>query len=517
MRPAGEGHPPSTSALQDGPPPWPDGGPQQAPEAVVSQLIHQGRLTEANVLFDRLLAGVPLDNEGWRRSAALARLAAFAWHLHRIPLALELAAEVLAALEMGYPDGPTTAEGLRLLAYLLDSIGERENALQIDRRAVSVARRANDPALLGQCLQNLAGTLNFLALDGSPASARPAFEEARALLEEGLALPCGKQVRVGLYGAYAVTLAGLGELIVAERMAVTTQRLAVEVDSRWGEAVGAWVLAKIRMARGELLPARELATFAVVAAKQHNHIPLVLRLSVDLADVCAAIGDKPGEAAALRYTLTATRTESAAMRKGLAQALEQRRVAIRAQQAAAAASADAERDPLTGLANRRGLERTAALLFEQAAATATTVSLIIVDIDRFKSINDEAGHIVGDQVLSEVAQLLRAECRTGDLVARWGGEEFVILIVERRDQPAGPVLAERMRQAVLTHNWTAGIGDLPPPTISAGVAAASPTSLGGPSLQDLFSAADAALYRAKRAGRNQVEVARLYRDGGDLP
>ncbi|MGI8313055.1 GGDEF domain-containing protein [Saccharopolyspora hattusasensis] len=126
-----------------------------------------------------------------------------------------------------------------------------------------------------------------------------------------------------------------------------------------------------------------------------------------------------------------------------------------------------------------------------------------MDVDNFKKINDAAGHTAGDAVLQEVALLLRRECRSDDLVCRWAGDEFLVLLADREQAPGpgGPELAERIRAAVETHDWTPQVGPRTrPPTISVGVA------IGPTQFDPLFAAADRALYRAKHAGRNRVEV-----------
>lgn len=494
----------------------PSGAPppdDEAYGATVRRLIHQGRLGEARLLFDDLLGRVPQDNDRWQRTAALAQLAAYAWHLRRIPTAVELTADALAQLDGGYPEGPGAAAALRLSAYVLGSIGEYERANEIYRRALDVARRADDPALLILCLQNLGGGLNISAFYLGEQAARRRYEESKVLIEEGLTLMAqhgaDDRTRIGVVGAYAVVMEALGHRAGAGHLAGQTLELAKSADSRWGDAVGYWVLSRLRRRNGDLTESRRLATRAVVAAEAHNHLPLSLRVSQNLADVCAEMGDSAGEAAALRYMIAANRNEATAIREGLAQALEQRRFAIGAQQAAADASADAERDPLTGLANRRGLDRAAELMLEQAKILGSTIWLMIIDVDLFKTVNDLAGHIVGDAVLTEIAQLLRAECRGSDLLARWAGDEFVVMLDNSGQLPgAGPAVAERIRASVDGHPWGTRLGAAPGPTISIGVAAAAP----GPvsmSAQDLFVAADEALYRAKRGGRNRTEVARL--------
>jgi diguanylate cyclase (GGDEF)-like protein len=170
---------------------------------------------------------------------------------------------------------------------------------------------------------------------------------------------------------------------------------------------------------------------------------------------------------------------------------------------AARAVHDAERravvDPLTGLRNRRQFERTLEAYGTGPAAPAT---LIYIDLDRFKQLNDTLGHAAGDAALKHVARLLEAAVRDGDLVARIGGEEFAVWL-PRTPQPEGLEVAERIRASVAGAKWHWS-GSAYPLTTSCGVAA-FPEPIGD--VRNLEAAADAALYRAKEAGRDRVEKA----------
>jgi diguanylate cyclase (GGDEF)-like protein len=153
-------------------------------------------------------------------------------------------------------------------------------------------------------------------------------------------------------------------------------------------------------------------------------------------------------------------------------------------------------DPLTGLANRRALEHAVEVLKRDAPGAAATVA--IADIDHFKEINDRLGHAVGDEVLRVVAAILERFARREDLVCRYGGEEFVLLLGSS-DKRVARSLTERMRAAIEAHPWDDIAGRLTV-TISIGVAAGSAAEM-----NDLLGSADRLLYRAKRAGRNRVE------------
>ena len=158
----------------------------------------------------------------------------------------------------------------------------------------------------------------------------------------------------------------------------------------------------------------------------------------------------------------------------------------------------ATQDPLTRLLNRRGLEDALYISFAHASRHGLSTSAIMVDIDHFKKINDSFGHEAGDQVLRQVADTLQRMSRASDVVARTGGEEF-LLVLPDTGLDAARHLAERIREA---------IGEKPlavdhqkiPVTISLGVASVA----GDVDLEALAQAADRAMYLAKRGGRNRV-------------
>ncbi|ANQ83426.1 PAS/PAC/GGDEF-domain-containing protein [Azoarcus olearius] len=158
----------------------------------------------------------------------------------------------------------------------------------------------------------------------------------------------------------------------------------------------------------------------------------------------------------------------------------------------------ASRDPLTGLYNRRAGEQALELQVQAAHAEGTALSLIIGDIDHFKSINDRHGHPAGDRVLAGVGEALRGAVRSRDLAVRWGGEEFVVLVPECGAARALE-LAERLRSSVAGLQFPA-VGRV---TMSLGLA----TLVAGETAAGLVMRADRALYRAKHGGRDRVETA----------
>lgn len=155
----------------------------------------------------------------------------------------------------------------------------------------------------------------------------------------------------------------------------------------------------------------------------------------------------------------------------------------------------ASEDTLTGLLNRRGMEQSALNLL---ALSEDPVSALMIDVDHFKKINDTWGHEIGDKVLRQVGALLKSGCRQGDLVARWGGEEFAILL-QNRDGTQGAEVAERLRRLVKEWSWSRITPELDT-TISVGVAQYQASD----TLTSVIQRADERLYTAKRQGRNRV-------------
>jgi diguanylate cyclase (GGDEF)-like protein len=154
------------------------------------------------------------------------------------------------------------------------------------------------------------------------------------------------------------------------------------------------------------------------------------------------------------------------------------------------AFAELTTDPLTGVTNRRAFDDTLEKLLAAHEGQELPLAVAMVDLDHFKRLNDEQGHLAGDRVLQDLVQLLKPCLREGDVLARFGGEEFVVLMPHTPLGSAGNI-AQRMR---------ARVEDKLASTISLGVAA----SASGETSTSLLSRADAALYKAKSEGRNRV-------------
>ncbi|MFN4359766.1 MAG: diguanylate cyclase [Hylemonella sp.] len=159
-------------------------------------------------------------------------------------------------------------------------------------------------------------------------------------------------------------------------------------------------------------------------------------------------------------------------------------------------------DDLTGLNNRRFIFEVLGQQLALAERHGWPMALLIVDVDHFKRVNDTHGHLVGDQVLRELAACIRSRLRAQDIAGRWGGEEFIVLLPDT-DATGATVLAEDLRVAVQQLRCLDPQGRPLPLTVSIGLhAQPQPTSR---QRDELLAAADQAMYQAKRLGRNRVE------------
>lgn len=154
-------------------------------------------------------------------------------------------------------------------------------------------------------------------------------------------------------------------------------------------------------------------------------------------------------------------------------------------------------DYLTNIYNRRGLSHQLDIELNRAERYGTRLSFMLIDMDNFKQVNDTYGHTAGDTLLQEISELTQHSIRKSDVVARWGGEEFAILLPEA-DITQAQQLAEKLRSIVASHHFET-VGTV---TISIGVTQYQLIE----SLDDLLYRADTALYRAKELGKNRVEV-----------
>nr|WP_211661737.1 GGDEF domain-containing protein [Modestobacter muralis] len=282
-------------------------------------------------------------------------------------------------------------------------------------------------------------------------------------------------------GELRTWLTGYADLVLARLLA---QRCAADLDDRQGdEAVDRLVTAS--------------GAFAAVGDRRRYRQCLL-----ELGRASAALGHTTE---ALHW-LEAYRTETSRThlygRELWAEMFVRRSRLREAERQTAVLRRHALEDTLTGLGNRRSAEHR----MDDLRIDREPVSLAVVDVDGFKSVNDQNSHLHGDEVLRRVAELLRQHSRTGDEVFRWAGDEFVVVLPDTT-QAQAVIAMERLRTAIADADW----GDMDVPvrvTVSIGVASASPGGAAGPrSWRELFESADLHLFGAKSSGRNRVRAA----------
>lgn len=322
-----------------------------------------------------------------------------------------------------------------------------------------------------------------------------AAERAMQVHEIVIAAEAAGQVcRDSARGNQAILLARLGRPALAQAqldaLEMDTQTLAPDKAATVYQAMG-----QVALANGLPAQARDLLSQAVAGYAEAG-LPLEeVAVLEQRAQAHQALGDLPAALADLRLALARSQTSG---RDGIERLAGQ--VFTRAQDVLERRSlADTAKtlneanmqDPLTGLGNRRRWER---LVAERGGQR---VGLLLCDLDRFKAVNDDFGHDTGDAVLRRVSAVINATARASDVVIRWGGEEFLVVVAV--DKASGPQRqAERLRDAVATAGWHDLLHDGRGQTLSIGVATGD---LGD---QTLVFRADEAMYAAKRAGRNRV-------------
>lgn len=375
--------------------------------------------------------------------------------------------------------------------------GDATSALSHHRWAMSSWKEGNDPTLYAAACINTGVDLYEMGRHGE---ALEALNQARGASHEQQA---EIQTVLGL------THLTRGDLAAAERALLSAQQINRTQGNALGLATNLLALARLAMLRGNLSAATDLLERALDQAKAMGTQHLLLQIELAMSEACEARQDwqralshfkryhalqqetqrrlAPFKLQAMEMQLEVekARMENAHLRRKHANERQERHRIERM----------ASEDALTGLLNRRGLEQSADSLL---MTEGIPVSALMIDVDHFKSINDSWGHEIGDKVLRQVAALLKSGCRQGDLVSRWGGEEFAVLL-QNRNGPQGADVAERLRRLVEGWTWER-IAPAITVTISIGVAQYQAED----DLASVFQQADEKLYEAKHAGRNRV-------------
>jgi diguanylate cyclase (GGDEF)-like protein len=289
-----------------------------------------------------------------------------------------------------------------------------------------------------------------------------------------------------VFEAFALLHLGDGELAVGRALAATDR---FEHRPELLETqLSRMVLARSATGQGDFARARELLRSAVADATANGREAWVGMALEALADVEAA---EHGETPATALWRDLARSALARLwseREGRFSALQDRDHIRRLTAETDRMGRDVLQDPLTGLGNRR-------LLVATLEAGTRPLSVVFIDVDNFKAVNDQYSHAVGDEVLRRIAHLLRAQCRAEDVIVRYGGDEFII--VTAHDDDRARSVAERVHRAIRTHPWQELERSL---SITVSIGVGSPKD----GAENPLVAADIALIAAKRAGRDRV-------------
>ncbi|WP_254920521.1 diguanylate cyclase domain-containing protein [Blastococcus mobilis] len=461
-------------------------------------------------------AAFDASDDHLQRAAGLARHARIELLSRRIDAAMDEAVEAASLLDPILPPSALLVETLGTLAGVLADLELMPLALDYQRRAHEAAiTAATDPDALGwaedggpaedpdvlvattaTCLGELCAELGEGLLDdGMPESAGAHFAEARALAEKALEfLPPDSAGIVPAQVVHGWALVGLGE----HAAAVGPLRAAVRTTSATADraqlASAQLALGRALRREGDVGEADEHLVSTLNLATEHG-LPRLRRAA--LRELCTLHAELDDAGRALPYLQAYLADELDRVDERRTRWVElfgRRKSLLETERAAGQLRRQAYEDPLTHLPNRRYAEARLDGLLSSGAAPA----LAVVDVDRFKSINDAIGHPGGDSVLRTVAELLIEGVRDTDEVCRWAGDEYVVLLPDTTAEQAERAL-ERTRRKVAAYDW-AQFGLDVPVTISVGIASAAR----GDDRRTLFAAADGVLYDAKRSGRDRV-------------
>lgn len=394
------------------------------------------------------------------------------------------------------------------LAVCLERMGDSWQAVRTLNQALAAATGAEAPRELmvaanGLCAVSI-GMAHRLRDTGADDELREVLDNARRHGEMALSLLA--QVSDVTYEAAVPGNLGEVRLLQGEIAAAwpLLDRALAHAQAR-GLKGHVWrvrtSMADWLLAAGQAEPAREAALALLREMAGVGPQQTTIRAHDTVYRAARALGDTALALAHLEQAERMDRQRTTTQLRGQSQLFVTRSEAQRARAQAAEFAAEAERDPLTDLGNRRHLERRCAELLPAAELRQQPLAVAVLDVDHFKKVNDRHGHAVGDAVLVTVAQLLKENMRTGDVLVRHGGEEFVVVLPGSGTLRAHEV-CERLRERVAAYPWEDRHGTRDPLTVSLGLA-------GAPSyeLPELLHRADLALYRAKAEGRNRVVVA----------
>jgi diguanylate cyclase (GGDEF)-like protein len=418
------------------------------------------------------------------------------------------------------------AASLRTIGIVHTRSGDMAAGLEFYRRSLALCTANGDAIERGKTLNNIGINLKNL---GDLTGAQAALDEARGVFV-ALGLPLHEAATLNNAG---LVLERLGDYAGAERTLRDALHLSEVTGYRYGGAHASLCLGKLCLAQGRHDDARAWLEAALDTCRRHGLKPTQYEVHEALADLCERTGNAAAALAHFRQFHALERevqSEAAsdklrALKIQLELAGAQREAELERERQEVLTRANAEldalnvslteanlqktmlldrlerqtfEDALTGIANRRRLDLRLADEFGLALRHERPLAVAMADLDNFKAVNDRFSHAVGDAALRATAKIITGLLRHTDLVARFGGEEFVIVLVET-DAEAAMRVCEKLRAAIAGHAWTTIHPGLSL-TISIGICADTTV----PTYDRMLALADRNLYSAKASGRNRV-------------
>ncbi|MDH6237711.1 GGDEF domain-containing protein [Cryobacterium sp. CG_9.6] len=430
---------------------------------------------------------------------------------------------VLGALEAARACGNPTAEFWALSRFSLvhGAMGDGQRSIDLGRQALAVAQRLEDAETSFVAVNNLGDTYLVIAREllAGGEDATPAFTTGLALMREAVALaeaqgnPFNETLARTNLVSFLVGLRQHDEAREQGRRGKALSRthgyrsLEIDIDAQLAEL------------------AREAGHVDVAAAMMEDQLAnpdvcgepkLLAKLHRALFEIYKADGRfdlalahyEKLHAVTLLMTVQTAGLQSQMLINTIEieqarHEMEKSRLQLRVEKIRAEELNDqAHTDPLTQLSNRRALDRELPWMIARAQRRNRPLCAAMIDLDNFKLVNDDHGHTTGDEVLTVVAGMLRTITRGTDLAVRVGGEEFLLIFAETSEREAA-IACERLLASVRGYDWEAVAPGLRC-TVSAGLAQLERDG----SIPDWLARADRALYDAKRAGRDQIVIAR---------
>ncbi len=401
------------------------------------------------------------------------------------------------------------------IGNIFSSQNKHGEALQWHETALEFAKKTTDHELLAESFLHVAADLNHLK----------EYQLTLELSKMGEPVFLTSQHKAWLADWYSYrgeAYFELGKHTEAQAWLHAAWDLNQNLDYLWSQSINLMALGRVYTAQGRMEEAKQYLSLALKTIQSCGSRTLLLRIYALLAELGEANKDfQMAWQFRRKYHELAIEDAQKLAKEKLTNALERRikdldsqllllqtrqeNILLRQKN-----SADTEllqslrnatlQDPLTGASNRRHLDQEMPLMFLRCIEENRPFTVLMVDLDHFKRINDQFGHSAGDHVIRSTAAILLQSCRGGDLVARFGGEEFVLLLPGAAGTTALEV-AERMRKRIENYDWQQFHLDLKV-TCSIGIAEMNEEV----NATELLNFADQALYQAKEKGRNRVEL-----------